>query len=120
MTRTNKKQLGDLSEQIAAAYLTEQGLEVITKNYRCPKGEIDLILKHDSCLIFVEVRSKTTSLKGLAEESLNYHKIQKLKAAASFYLLQAGYKEWPPIRFDVVAIKWENENPLLNWIPNAF
>ena len=115
----NKRELGDFGESLAVDHLREAGLRIVKRNYRCPKGEIDIIAQDEESLIFVEVRLRTSNFRGYAEESIDQRKAQKLQNIAAYYLLQQGMIDWPPVRFDIVAINWEEE-PDIRWIQAAF
>jgi len=115
----NKQSLGKCGEEYAVRIVQEAGLKIIALNYRCPKGEMDIIARDDENLVFIEVRTRQSSFRGWGEESITRKKAQRLQAIASFYLLQQGYKSWPSMRFDVVAIRWIGENPEFNWIKAA-
>ena len=115
----SKKTLGDFGERLAEDHLKEAGLKMIKRNYRCPKGEIDLIMKDGEVTVFAEVRTRTSKFRGYAEESIDCKKKDKLRSTAAYYLLEQGYADWPAVRFDVVAIDWEGKEPLLRWIKSA-
>lgn len=96
---------GQQTEALAEQFLLQQGLTLITRNYRCKAGEIDLIMQDRQHLVFVEVRFRTRHRYGSASESVTYHKQQKLVRAAETYLLSHFAGRQPPAcRFDVVAI----------------
>lgn len=112
----NKKEIGDQGENLAIDYLKKAGLQIIQQKYRCPKGEIDIVAKDGGWLVIVEVRTRTSSRRGYAEESITYKKLQRLRALGSYYLLENGYREWPLMRFDIVAINYDGGEPVINWI----
>jgi putative endonuclease len=115
----NKQSLGKYGEENAARIVQEAGLRIITRNYRCPKGEMDIIACDDETLVFIEVRTRQSSFRGWGEESITQKKAQRLQVIAAFYVLQQGYKCWPAMRFDVIAIRWIAENPEVKWIKAA-
>ena len=115
----NKQSLGKYGEDCTASMLKEAGLRILALNYRCPKGEMDIIARDDETLVFIEVRTRQSSFRGWGEESITQKKVQRLRAIASFYVLQQGYKSWPSMRFDVVAIRRIGENPEIKWIKAA-
>ncbi len=77
---------GAFAEQQAREYLTMQGLQWIDSNYHCRMGEIDLIMQDQYCLVFVEVRARTSIAFGGALASVTYRKQQKLIKTAMLYL----------------------------------
>ncbi len=104
---------GRRGEQRAAEFLIQSGLEILERNYRCRRGEVDLIARDGDSLVFVEVRWRTGYRQGGAGESIDRHKQRRLVAAARFYLMRhAG--EVPPCRFDAVLMDgWAME---LRWL----
>lgn len=111
------QQAGLAAENAACDYLQKQGLHLVTRNYRCRMGEIDLIMRDDTDLIFVEVRYRKNDSHGGGLQSVNSSKQTKLIRAASFYLQQKRLMDNTACRFDVVAI---NASASIEWIKNAF
>jgi putative endonuclease len=108
--------LGNDAEQIAATYLLQQGLVLITSNYRCRFGEIDLIMRDGKTLVFVEVRMRSNPSFGGAGMSITSSKQHKLSLTAEHYLQQHGNTA---CRFDVILMtKPSIEN--IEWVRNAF
>lgn len=112
----NKKELGAWGESLAVNYLEQAGLKIVRRNYRCPKGEMDIIARDQNWLVFVEVRTRTSAWRGTAEESLDPRKMAKLRAVASYYLLENGYDQWPEVRMDLIAIYSQEEDYSVNWL----
>ncbi|SPF54934.1 conserved hypothetical protein [Candidatus Desulfosporosinus infrequens] len=115
----DKQSLGKSGEEFAARLVTESGLCIICQNYRCPKGEMDIIARDGQTLVFIEVRTRQSSYRGWGEESITRQKAHRLQAIASYYVLQQGYISWPNLRFDVVAIRWSGKEPEVRWIQAA-
>ena len=109
---------GLVAEEHARQYLVTQGLTWVESNYRCRRGEIDLIMRHKEYLVFVEVRARTSRTFGSALESITIHKQKKILKTASLYLLTRRLQDKVPVRFDVVSI--EGAPPELTGISNAF
>ena len=82
----NCRQKGKFYERIAAAYLQEQGLEMIEQNFFCPIGEIDLIAREDTCLVFVEVKYRSSLQKGYPVEAVSFSKQKRIYRVAQWYL----------------------------------
>ncbi len=112
----SRKALGELGENLAVDHLRKAGLQIMMRNYRCPKGEIDVIAQHGDWLVCVEVRSKTSGTMGLAEESIDHRKLQKLRSTAAYYVMEKGYKEWPLLRLDLIALYFYGQKYRLRWI----
>ena len=116
-----RKRLGQKGEAAAARYLEERGCRLLEKNYTCVLGEIDLIALDRGAIVFVEVRSRSSALFGLAQESVNKRKQHKLRQVAWNYLIAHG-KTGSSCRFDVVAVLFDEEGAVsrLDHITNAF
>lgn len=116
----NRQIMGQQAETAACNYLTNQGLQLVEKNFRCRMGEIDLIMREGQQMIFVEVRFRRNTAYGGAAASINYSKQLKLQRAAQFYLARLQYQ--PPCRFDVVTLSPDNNGQPVcdNWIRDAF
>jgi putative endonuclease len=112
---TWRRRLGDRKEQQARAYLERQGLLVIAENVRCKRGEIDLVMRDQDTLVFVEVRYRASERFGGAAASVSASKQMRIMAAASYYLQR--HKHNLPCRFDVIAIDGAGT---INWIRHAF
>lgn len=115
----NKQSIGKFGEEYTVRVVQEAGLKIIALNYRCPKGEMDIIARDDDTLVFIEVRTRQSAFRGWGEESITQRKAQRLQAIASFYVQHMGYKSWPSMRFDVVAVRLIGLNPEINWIKAA-
>lgn len=102
-SRKNNKLKGDKAEMVARKYLENIGYNIIEQNYKNQYGEIDIIAKKDECIVFVEVKYRTTIKNGLPREAVNKTKQQKIRNVASGYLTDNDM--WGnEIRFDVVDI----------------
>lgn len=97
------QQVGAQAEHLARTHLEQQGLTFITSNFSCRYGEVDLIMRDGSIIVFVEVRYRQRQDYGGALESVDFRKQQKLIRTATFYLQQLGQLD-TFARIDVVAI----------------
>ncbi len=111
--RTDKQIQGQAAEDAALSHLEHHGLILVTRNFRCKGGEIDLIMHDKNTLVFIEVRKRADARHGGAAASVTSAKQARLIIAAQIYLQR--YKMPPACRFDVVAIDGDQ----LNWIKNA-
>lgn len=112
--------IGKAAEDFACKFLLKQGLRLITRNFYCRSGEIDLIMQDKEHLVFIEVRYRNSNIFGSAVESITYNKQQKLLKAANYYLSQNKLIEKVACRFDVVAITSLQSEKNTEWIKNAF
>lgn len=113
--------IGESWELYAQQYLIAQGLIFVDKNYHCRQGEIDLIMKDDNSLIFIEVKFRKNNHFGGAISAVTHNKQQKIIKTATFYLQQHQLNEYnTACRFDVIAIEGDIKHPKINWLKNAF
>ena len=101
-----RRELGNLGEKLAQDFLSNNGYQILEKNYRCPEGEVDIIAKQADTLVFVEVRTKQSRQFGTPEESITTQKMERLRAVAAHY---GQNRDGLPAlwRIDVVAIQME-------------
>ena len=116
---TLNRSRGKEAEIQAREYLEHNGLKLICHNYSCRMGEIDLIMKEQKTLVFIEVRYRKQSGFGSPAETITKHKQRRIISAAQHYLLTANEKVMPPCRFDVIAMTGEGRGHI-EWIKNAF
>ncbi len=116
---TARQRRGRAAEQLAQRYLQQQGLHKISSNYHCRHGEIDLIMRDDTALVFVEVRYRRHRGHGSALDSIDHYKQQRLLRTARHYL--SRHPRWlnRPCRFDVICIDGALELSAVQWISNA-
>ena len=112
----NHLSLGFISEKEACHYLQSKGLKLITQNYRCAHGELDLIMQDNDVLVFIEVRLRSHRHYGDAFESIDSRKQQKLLKSATHYLQKHRLLDKIDCRFDVIGFS----NNTIEWIKDAF
>jgi putative endonuclease len=93
---------GKIAEGQAAEWLKGKGFEHLESNYRHGHAEIDLIMKHNGLLIFIEVKYRSGTGFGYAEEFVDSTKRKLLIKAADFYIHQIDWHK--DIRFDIVGV----------------
>jgi putative endonuclease len=111
---------GALAEGAALKYLERRGLALVTRNYRCKLGELDLVMEHDDVLVFVEVRLRNNARYGDGRESVTYQKQRKLTLAAGVFLMRHPRFQNSRCRFDVVSVTKRNYRAHCEWIRDAF
>ena len=111
---------GEQAETAACAYLQRHGLQLVERNYRCAHGEIDLIMREQQTLVFVEERYRTGTNFGGAAASVDARKQAKLTAAALHYLQRHPGARRQPCRFDVMALTAGVSEEAIEWIRSAF
>jgi len=113
--------LGRAAEDLAAKFLASQGLEILHRNFRRRLGELDLVARHGSELVIVEVRTRSSERFGGAAASIDSWKRQRIVYATQ--LLLQRYKELARmrVRFDVVLVHdLRMPEPRVEWIRAAF
>ncbi|MGD2076691.1 MAG: YraN family protein [Gammaproteobacteria bacterium] len=115
----NRKATGDRAEELACRYLKQRGLRLLSRNYRCRRGEIDLIMRDGDSLVFVEVRYRRQTAFGRAAETVSATKQARIIHCAHWYINQHG--AWnKPARFDVVCIEGDLDRGVVQWLRDAF
>jgi putative endonuclease len=109
------KALGQAAENAALDYLQGQGLCLVARNVRFRVGELDLIMKDQTTIVFVEVRWRRSAAFGSAAASVDWRKQQRMIRAAQLWLGRFG-QDLPACRFDVVACSPGR----LDWLAGAF
>ena len=100
----NKRSKGGHYEQLAAKYLSDRGYRIISHNYRCHAGEIDLIAQEGGYLVFIEVKYRADARWGMPQEAVSAVKQRTIARVAGHYMMNHHIPENTPVRFDVVAI----------------
>lgn len=99
-----RKEIGVLGEKLAQKHLQKRGYKILESNFRCPLGEIDIVAQKKETLVFVEVRTRSSTEFGAPEESITEAKKRKLVSLANFYL-KTHQTLSPFWRIDVVAVE---------------
>jgi len=119
--RSTPQRSGEAAEAMARRHLEREGLRLLAQNWRCKRGELDLVMLDRDTVVFVEVRYRRHTAWGGAVESVDARKREKLILAATYFLQQESRWARHPCRFDVIAINADDTSPPRpNWIQNAF
>ena len=110
---------GRVGEDLAHRYLRKHGCTIVARNYRTlsGSGEIDLVAWEKETLVFVEVKTRTSSDFGTPDRAVDRDKQHHLRTAARAYARRAGV-EWEGTRFDIVSVLLKP--PSVEWIRDAF
>jgi len=120
-TKVTSTDKGQITEQLAEDFLVKKGLVLVTKNYHCRQGEVDLIMLEGDTYVFVEVKYRKSMQFGGAIAAISANKQKKIKHCVTFYLHQAGLNEYnTPCRVDVIALEGNINQPVVTWLKNAF
>ena len=99
-----KSELGRHGEDRALAFLTKHRFKILERNYRTRYGEIDLIARDGTTIVFVEVKLRNTDEFGSPLAAVDRYKQQRLRRMAASYLQARGLYDRLPVRFDVLGI----------------
>jgi len=97
-----KKEIGNLGESLAESYLVRLEYEILEKNWRYSRAELDLIAKKGDILVFIEVKTRSYDYFGKPEVAVTPTKEHLIIDAAQRYMEQIGH-DWE-IRFDIISI----------------
>lgn len=121
MVRRDTRTVGFGAERLAFQFLRRRGLILITQNFQCRLGEIDLIMTDDDCLVFVEVRYRGGHKIAPSKLTVDIRKQRKLIRTAALFLSRRPQYANKVMRFDVVAIDADASGEITTeWIRDAF
>jgi putative endonuclease len=107
MTMLTRAEIGALGEQLAADHLTGLGLRILTRNWRCRYGELDVIAVDPATntVVFVEVKTRTGDGFGGLEQAVTERKARRLRRLAAIWLATRDQR-WAAIRIDVIGVRF--------------
>jgi putative endonuclease len=99
-----RRETGQAGEELARTFLKKQGYRILETNYRCLYGEIDIVARRKNCLVFAEVRTRTSRAFGTPAESISESKLEHMEQTAEYYVQEHSAEglEW---RIDLIAIE---------------
>lgn len=100
----DKAEIGARGEAAAAAYLERVGMQVVERNWRTDRGELDIIALDGEELVLCEVKTRTSDSRGTPEDAVSASKRRRIARLARAYLAGAGLEDCP-VRFDVVTVR---------------
>jgi len=110
-------ELGNQGENWACELLVQRGYEILFRNYRYGRAEIDIIARKDKLVIFVEVKTRTNVSHGEPEVAVSRGKVGRLRQAADHFIHTTDWMH--DVRFDVMAISLGEEREIRH-IEDAF
>jgi putative endonuclease len=102
-TAAMRRALGAYGETLAARHLEERGMAVLERNWRCPAGEIDLVLRDGDTLVVCEVKTRSGAAFGTPHEAITPVKLARLRELSARWLVAHGLGE-REVRIDLVAV----------------
>lgn len=119
MRTGSRKEKGDRGEELAAAFLLEQGFRIVQTHYRHGRGEIDIVAFDDDTLVFCEVKARSNEEFGDPEYAITRRKQAQIRKIAQGYLFEHEIKD-QVCRFDVIAVRFQSGKPILRYLKDAF
>jgi len=111
-------ELGKKGEELAVAYLQENGYEILETNWAFQKAEVDIIAQKDKTLAIVEVKTRSSLDFGLPQDFVKPKKIQLLVKAVNEYVISNDLDV--TVRFDIIAINKQENDFKIEHIEDAF
>ncbi len=102
MTRA-RRALGIAGEDLAGAWYERRGYEVLARNWRCRRGELDLVLRRGATVVFCEVKTRSSLAFGSPFDAVTFDKRRRLRSLAAAWLEETGTRA-PELRFDVAGV----------------
>jgi putative endonuclease len=115
---SERQKLGGAAEERVALYLQQQGCLILTRNFRCRSGELDIVAQHHRVLIVAEVRLRTTQTFGGAGASVTGPKRTRIVRATRYLLMRRPDLADLTVRFDALLL--DAADGPIDWIQNAF
>lgn len=112
------KLLGLKGEDLAVSFLRGKGYRILSRNFKTPFGEIDIVAEDGNTLVFVEVKTRTDSSFGRPYEAVNFRKREKMRKVALHYLKTTRRETHS--RFDVLSIEMDGSRSMIEHIVDAF
>lgn len=117
---TDRQELGKNAETLACNHLKRKGFDIVSRNYRALRGEVDIICKDRDDWVFVEVKARSSNRFGGAAAAIPRSKQEQVAKVASHYLMANGLYGEVACRFDVVLVDAGTRPYRVTHIPNAF
>lgn len=117
--QNGRKSLGQKGEDLACDYLTALGYQIVKRNYRAERGEIDIIAQDHADLVFVEVKTDRSGKFGAPEAWVTRRKQKQIAKVAALFLQELDQQP-PPCRFDVITVTFSQGSPKIQHLKEAF
>ncbi|MBB3124318.1 MULTISPECIES: YraN family protein [Mesoflavibacter] len=114
----NHNQLGKKGEQLAVDFLIENGYDIVERNYRFNKAEVDIIAQKEDVLAIIEVKTRSTTDFGNPQDFVKPKQIKNLVKAVDEYVTVNNLEV--DVRFDIIAIVKEEQQFNIEHLEDAF
>lgn len=112
----DRRQIGSLAENSAAAFLEAQGFSIVTRNFLRRVGELDIVARSGDLLVVAEVRTRASDRYGGAAASIGWSKQRRIVATTSLLLQRHSELRNCRVRFDVLIVR----DGAIEWLKHAF
>jgi len=99
-----RRALGASGEELVVGWYEARGYRVVDRNWRCPRGELDIVACRGALVVFCEVKTRTSDAFGVPAEAVTRTKQARLRRLGAQWLQQAGGRGVGEIRFDVASV----------------
>lgn len=113
MAQRQNSTLGKTGENVALSYLQEKGWTLVERNWYCSAGEIDLVMRDGTEIVFVEVKTRVSELAGAAEEAVTRGKAKRALSAGDWYVSKHDAVQGLIWRLDLVAVTMGRNGAIL-------
>lgn len=113
------KTLGDKGELLAADFMRRHGYEIVERNFRYDRAEIDLVARKGELIVFCEVKTRKSNAYGTGEEAVDSRKQAQIRKAADGYVSTRGVEN-SEFRFDVIVVDIRENTTSIRHIEEAF
>jgi len=110
---TNKQELGQKGEKLAAEFIRSKGYQIVETNYRYKRNEIDIIAKNSDLLVFIEVKARSYTTFGDPEQAVTSNKAKHIFEAAENYIFENNWNG--NIRFDIISILFGRDPEIIHF-----
>lgn len=115
---TEAQKIGKKGEDLAVAFLKEKGYQILDRNYRYKRFEIDIIARYNGTLVFTEVKTRTSTSFGHPEEFVSEKQQRQITEAADEYIFNLKWEH--NIRYDIIAILLQKDDMELKHFEDSF
>jgi putative endonuclease len=112
--------LGQRAEQLACDHLQRAGFDIVARNVRVGRLELDVIAKRGRLIVFCEVRSRSSDRLMTPAQSIDPRKVARVRQAAAQWLRSSAQGRSMQVRFDVASVMFDVPEGRLNYLEGAF
>ena len=114
----SRRELGSYGENLAAEFLKRRNCNILAKNFKAGKNEIDLIIEVDREIAFIEVKTRSASFYGFPEYAVDRRKLKNIADCGHNWMNENTYRGFWRIDIISVEIKRHNKTAVIKWFKN--